>query len=478
MSLHHFSLDGWRVSVPYVPFIPLLLFSYLGSIFDSVLWYQFSLSSPLLLGLTYAPKVSSVPKLDSGRDERVVVRSEELGSLYRRQVSKHSEQPHDKPRLGLPVHFPFALPSFSCVTILLLLCPCLLPPFLTGLWSLLGYVVLVQSFDPFDIIFRIVLIYACIAVGVFLKRYVFPDNPLPAKVLTQILIFTVFPFLILSAILGADLTSGRVLFFSVGFALAVIITGLVSVWLYTRWRPLPPAIRGAAMMAAGFPNAVFLPFPLIIMLVGVEGLVTATIFAVTFVFVQNSVGSWVSVRYGSGATNGGTSAREVVLKLASFPPAIILVVGVLVELLWQPVSLLDALSFLPVPDSSLGLALDALQWVSLVLALVVVGLTFEFNLSALEGIHLVPVSVARFFVAPLVSFGVMVLLVLALGPPDLRTEVLPLLIQGLSGPAVANIAFAKQFGLDVSAESTYITVLTLVALALLVPVLLVVLSFV
>ncbi len=47
------------------------------------------------------------------------------------------------------------------------------------------------------------------------------------------------------------------------------------------------------------------------------------------------------------------------------------------------------------------------------------------------------------------------------------------MIQAISGPAVANIAFSDAFGLKTSIASTYITVITALSLVILVPVLLI-----
>jgi predicted permease len=142
------------------------------------------------------------------------------------------------------------------------------------------------TFNPLELLFRVSLIYLGIIIGILLKNYLFNNEEGPARLIIQVLLYTIFPFLVLSAVFNADITSNSlILVFTVIFTTIVVCSGLIAVWWYTKAHPLENHTKGSAYMTVGFPNSIFLPFPLIIMLFGIDGLVTATIMAVTILIL-------------------------------------------------------------------------------------------------------------------------------------------------------------------------------------------------
>ncbi|MHA2105439.1 MAG: hypothetical protein ACW981_18590, partial [Candidatus Hodarchaeales archaeon] len=75
----------------------------------------------------------------------------------------------------------------------------------------------------------------------------------------------------------------------------------------------------------------------------------------------------------------------------------------------------------------------------------------------------------RLIIAPTIGLG-FIFLMIGLGTPLTGVIIIPIMIQAISGPAVANIAFSDVFGLKTSIASTYITVITALSLLMLFPV--------
>ena len=325
-----------------------------------------------------------------------------------------------------------------------------------------------MSLNLFEIFFRISIIYVLIATGSFLRHLSSdPDNSILIKYLTKIILTIFFPFLVISSILNVSIDSFSIVIISILFSLVVMGVGLFSVFTYSRFKSIPDQTLGSMFLAVSFPNSVFLPFPLILMLVGPQGLISATLFAVTVIIVQNSLGSYLAIKFGHHLDpSASLHFKDIFKKVVYFPPTLSMIAGFIIKIFFQPSSFASFFSFLPFSSGQINFSINGISWISLVLALILVGLTFNLSFTSLHNRFLTPTAIFRLISAPIVAIVFLFFTYEIFFPAQsLKSDfAIPLVIQAFSGPAIINIAFSKQFGLDVESESMYITVITLLSL--------------
>ncbi len=322
-----------------------------------------------------------------------------------------------------------------------------------------------------EIIIRISIIYVLIILGLVLRLFLKdPDNSAIITYSTKLILNILFPFIVISSILNANFNSIFAIFLSIFFCLIVIFSAIFSVLLYSRIRSIPNQTLGSLFLAVSFPNSVFLPFPLILILIGPQGLITATLFAVTVIVIQNSLGSYLGIKYGSkDHSYGSLDFKKIIKKILIFPPTFSMLIGFFFKIVFDPDTFANFLSFLPFSTNQINFTINGINWISLILALLLIGLTFNLSFHSLNNRFLSFVSIFRLIIAPFFGILFLILIYFFIFPsePVNVDFVVPLLIQAFSGPAIINIAFAKEFFLDVESESIYITILTLLSLLIL-----------
>ena len=328
-----------------------------------------------------------------------------------------------------------------------------------------------MNFSIWDLALRILIIYLGIGFGVILKNFPYFDKDRTEKLLSKVLLYFVFPFLIFTSIFDADFSKSLdIIFLPILFGFAIMLMGTFFAWLYLRNKPLEPGKKGAGILCTGFPNSVFLPFPIIIIVLGVDGLVSATFFTIAYLIVYNTIGSYIAVNYGEQKEklDRRGNLKLVITKLIQFPPTIGVIVALILKLTFQIPSFLDAVIWLPFPTETIELLINIFSWISLLIALLIVGFNFDFRLESITGIYLPQLSLIRLIVVPVVGYIVLLIFDFV----NLRLAsifAIPLMIQAMSGPAVVNIAFSDQFGLDTKTTSVYITIMTGISIILLMP---------
>lgn len=324
-----------------------------------------------------------------------------------------------------------------------------------------------MSLNFIDILFRITIIYFLIAFGQILRHFTAdPDNSHAISYLTKIILDLFFPFLVISSILNVTVNSLFLVFFSVIFCIVIMASGFLSVFFFSRFRSISRPTLGSMFFAVSFPNSVFLPFPLILILIGSQGLISATLFAVTVIVAQNSFGSFIAFTYGKPEESIKLTFSSLFKKIFFFPPTLAMIIGFSLKIVFQPSSFTELFSFLPFSSLQITSLVDIVSWISLILALILVGITFDMRFSSFKNRFILETTFFRLIVAPL--FGILFIFLISLFFQSSgifqRDIIIPLLIQAFSGPAIINIAFAKEFSLDLDAESMYITIVTLLAL--------------
>ena len=227
---------------------------------------------------------------------------------------------------------------------------------------------------------------------------------------------------------------------------AMIISMLID-WIMIRKKEVTKAAKGAEISAMGFMNGIFYPFPIIIGVLPpehqAEGLLAASLFLLFQTIYRNSFGVYLGIHYGSTSRK---SLKKIFREMILFPPTLGMILGIILRFAIGRY------------ESSDLVAIDVLNNVTLFIMLAIVGLGFVFpkkeewkNIPILRGI------IARF------GGGLITVLIIVFLPITLIAKI-PLIIQSISPPAVANSAYAKYFELDEVLTSRFITILTLIAL--------------
>ncbi|MHA2105191.1 MAG: AEC family transporter, partial [Candidatus Hodarchaeales archaeon] len=291
-----------------------------------------------------------------------------------------------------------------------------------------------MNIDIYTIIIRVFIIYLIVALGILIKYFGSTKKELIQKNFTLILLYFVFPFLIITSILNAQLSADiSILIFTILFSFTVMIGGTALIWFYLRNKEIDPTQKATTIICTGFPNSIFLPFPIITLLIGNEGLIYATFFAMGYSIIYNTLGAWIAIKNSTKVNSQDKHySRMVLQKLLFFPPTFSVIIGLIIKLTVNPTNTLDLLNWLPLDTSLLSTLIDGLSFLSLFLALVVVGLTFETSFKSLKNINLIESSVIRLIIAPTIGLG-FIFLMIGLGTPLTGVIIIPIMIQAISG---------------------------------------------
>ncbi len=236
------------------------------------------------------------------------------------------------------------------------------------------------------------------------------------------------------------------------------------------------AQKGAEITSSGFMNALFFPFPIIIGILPsqyqAEGILAASLYLLAQTILRNSFGVYLGIHYG---TNSDLSSKksifQILKRLLLFPPTIGMIIGLILRFTIGYVNMDTQQILLGLIDESLILffttgfvetkvhiASEIFRDFTMVLMLVIVGLSFRFPKKEewkepvlLRGIF------SRF------GGGLLSIVPIFFIPIPLVAKI-PLIIQTMAPPAVANSAYAKFFKLDELLTSRFIAIMTIIAL--------------
>lgn len=172
----------------------------------------------------------------------------------------------------------------------------------------------------------IILLFLCLIIGLLLQKVkVFPANT--HQVLNQFIIYISLPgmalYYIPKIVLSMDLLFPVLMpWLAVGLAF-VLFAGMGKLFGWSR------SLIGCLIMTAGFGNTSFVGIPIIQALYGEEGLKTLMMVDLPGTFVAlSTVGIMIATMYSRGTTTG----RAMLMKMVSFPPFIVFIIALLLNL--------------------------------------------------------------------------------------------------------------------------------------------------
>jgi predicted permease len=286
---------------------------------------------------------------------------------------------------------------------------------------------------------NIVLLLLCLAIGIALRRFQrIPDNA--HTTLNVFIIHVAFPALILAQVHGLHLEPA--LFLSVLMPWVMFVIGASLFWAIGRYLKLPLATTGALMLTGGLANTSFIGLPMIEAFYGRSGIATGILIDTLGTYL---VLSTLGITVACICSSGSASAREVAIRVVTFPPLIAVVAAMFLMHVSYPQWLGDVLG-------RLGGTLAPL-------ALVSVGLQLRFDAWHGNGRSLALGLGYKLIAAPALIVGIYLGFLGLHDGGNLRVTFL----ESAMGPQIGGAIVASQYGLNPQLVTLMVGVGTLLA---------------
>lgn len=328
-----------------------------------------------------------------------------------------------------------------------------------------------------ELTIRVGMIYAGIIAGILLQRWSKADQI--GKWLLFVGLNILTPLLLILVFLEIETFSDVNWWIIAGICVIGLFVPILLNMVLLRGKDVNKAQKGAEFNSSGFMNALFFPFPIIIGILPdhlqAEGLLAASLYLLAQTILRNTYGVYLGIHYGS---NSNPDSRQSIFKILKglilFPPTIGMIVGLILRFTIGYVNIDTQFQILSSVKESLitqfstgfigiksNLASDIFRDTTMVIMLIIVGLSFKFpKREEWKDPTLIRGIVSRF------GGGLFSIIPIFFIPIPLVAKI-PLIIQSMAPPAVANSAYAKYFKLDELITSRYIAILTIIALVFL-----------
>jgi len=270
---------------------------------------------------------------------------------------------------------------------------------------------------------NVILLFLCLLIGMALRATGrLPENA--HGVLNTFIVYISLPALILVHVHSVSLGPG--LLYAVAMPWLLFAAGALFFWAIAKTMRLSPQTTGGLMLSGGLGNTSFVGLPMIEAFYGASGITVGILIDQLGTYlVLSTVGIAVAALYSSG----NVSAREIVRRIATFPPFIALLAALLLLPLEQP--------------SWLGEILRRFADTLVPLALVSVG--YQLRLDRLNGTKL-PLALGLVFK---LLIGPLILLLLYVKLMGARGDVVQITIfESAMGPQIGAAIVAIQHGLN------------------------------
>src|SRR5215813_8400650 len=270
---------------------------------------------------------------------------------------------------------------------------------------------------------NLILLFLGLAIGIALRACKrIPENA--HGVLNAFIMHVSLPALILLHIRGVTLDTG--LLYAVAMPWLLFAAGALFFWMIAKTMRLSRQTTGGLILSGGLGNTSFVGLPMIEAFYGASGITVGILIDQLGTYlVLSTVGIAVAALYSSG----NVSAREIVRRIATFPPFIALLAALLLLPLEQP--------------SWLGEILRRFADTLVPLALVSVG--YQLRLDRLNGTKL-PLALGLVFK---LLIGPLILLLLYVKLMGARGDVVQITIfESEMGPQIGAAIVAIQHGLN------------------------------
>ncbi len=293
------------------------------------------------------------------------------------------------------------------------------------------------------LISQIVLFYGFIVTGYLIAR-LSGRGQIVNKYLNSLLINILVPILFFHALLTSTPSSLVEIPIFLVIAIAIHLIGPALIYLRLRSVEINYQTKGSLYITSTFTNALFVPLPLALMLLGPAAVPFVVMFSLTQMILLVTLGSVM------GATFGGKEAgwKKIAKDAVIFPPFLAAILSIV---------LLGLNIGLP-PDVATILSYNSPLTTYLALVSVGLGVGVRFSLTDVRtAFNVVAIRqlILPFLVLPIILFSTL---------SQIPLQVL--ILESLMPPAILTVVYASGFDLDVEIASTTVTVGTLLLLPL------------
>jgi malate permease and related proteins len=270
---------------------------------------------------------------------------------------------------------------------------------------------------------NIVLLFLCIGIGMTLRvSGRFPENA--HGVLNTFIVYVSLPALTLLHVRGIKFEPG--LIYAIAMPWLLFAAGAAFFWSMAKAMRFTPQTTGGLMLSGGLGNTSFVGLPMIEAFYGAGGLAIGILIDQLGTYmVLSTAGIAVAALYSSGAV----SSRDIIKRVASFPPFIALIAALLLLPFEYPNWLADVLRRLA--DTLVPLAL--------------VSVGYQLRLNQLDGTK----TALALGLAFKLLIGPLVLLLLYVKLLGARGDVVQItLFESAMGPQIGAAIVAIQHGLN------------------------------
>ena len=302
-------------------------------------------------------------------------------------------------------------------------------------------VVAIQTINA--LISQMALFYGFIVAGYLIAR-LSGKGQIVNKYLNSLLINILVPILFFHALLTSTPSSLVELPIFLVIAIAIHLFGPALIYLRLRSVEINYQTKGSLYITSTFTNALFVPLPLALMLLGPAAVPFVVMFSLTQMILLVTLGSVM------GATFGGKEAgwKKIAKDAVIFPPFLAAIFSFIL------------LGFNVGLPTDLAMLLSYNSTLTTYLALVAVGLGVGVRFSLADVKTALNVVIIRQLIIPLLVLPFILLSTLSQIPIQV------LILEALMPPAILTVVYASGFDLDVEIASTTVTVGTLLLLPL------------
>jgi predicted permease len=296
-----------------------------------------------------------------------------------------------------------------------------------------------------EILLNILWIYLGVFAGFIFGRFTRRGERIE-KYLSYVVTYINVPLLFIMAI-TARLSSVTELIPLTIFSLIFPFILLFFSLLFTYKQNIKPETKGAFILTGVFSNAIYLPVPIITIIVGIDAVIVATIFATVQIILRTTLGTGLSLHYSKTIK---TKLSKLLMNSILFPPLLATIAGfILFSINFQFTGLIAS-------------GIDFIGWLAIPLSIFIIGVSLStLKFSSVNFKLIFMVSAIQLIIAPIMGY----FLLIPFSFSDITVKAM--LIEVLMPPAISNILYANVFELDNKLTSAAVIFSTVILLTFL-----------
>jgi len=291
-----------------------------------------------------------------------------------------------------------------------------------------------------DIIDPLIVFYGTIVAASIARKVKIFDHG-EDEILIKFVFYITYPLLVFHSIISVPLE--EILSSTINMMIASLYTHLIIliiIFIVVHFLRIPKKEKGVIVLTSTFLNAIFLPLPLSLLILGDLGVILVTFYAIPALILFNFLGVIIGVIY---SDDQKIDIKSMFKSFGKFPP------------LWAIIIASSALILGVKPPDSVILFSKNLGSITVPIILFAIGIKLKLDFPKTHILAITIVSLIRIIISPIIVFGFLSVYQVN------STERFIILLESIMPPAVANAAFASVFKLDDKLTAKVVSSVTL-----------------